>query len=191
MRSASQFKTSFKALLAAAAFGVSAIALAVPTEARMGGFGGFHGGGFGGFHGGLGGFHGGFGGFHGGFARPMFIHPGFRGGFHPAFAGRPFFAHRAVFVNRPFIGRRAAFVHNPFFIHRNRFFFHRHRFFNNNAFAVGLASGAVLGGLYDYGYPYYNTAYGDDCYYVRRRAVNQWGYVVWRRALVCDYDYNY
>ncbi|MBF9234212.1 hypothetical protein I2H38_12595 [Microvirga sp. BT350] len=175
-------------MLAAAVFGVSAIALAAPAEARMGGFGGFHGGGFGGFHGGgFGGFHGGVGGFHGGgggFRPPIFLHPGFRGGVHPAFAGRPFVGNRAFFVHRPFFSNRTAFVHHPFF-------FHGHRFFNNNAFAVGLGSGAILGGLaYDYpyyDYPYYDTGYGEDCYYVRRRIVNPWGSVVWRRALVCDY----
>jgi hypothetical protein len=174
-----QSRTNLKPLLAAIVLGVGAIALAAPAAARMGG-------GMGGFHGGIGG--GGMGGF-GGFHPPIFMHqsfspgstssfrPGFNSGLSPGFAGRPFMGNRMAFGNRPF--------------------FHDHDHFDHhrNAFAFGLVSGAVLGGLaYDYSYygypydsyPYYGAAYGDDCYLVYRRVVNPWGHVVLRRVAVCD-----
>ena len=118
--------------------------------------------GFGGFHG-MGGFHGGgmtrgFGGFRGPVA---FAHRGF--------AGSAFFSHRA-FVSRPF------FFHRRFADDR-RFFFHRHRFVR--PFAVGFYDAA-------YDDPYYDSgAYGDQCFVVRHRVVNRWGYVVVHRRLVC------
>jgi hypothetical protein len=66
----------------------------------------------------------------------------------------------------------------------------RHRGFGfGGPFAAGLISGAALGGLYGYGYPYggyYSYAdYGEECIVVRRRALSPWGYPVIRRKLVC------
>jgi hypothetical protein len=102
----------------AAAAVVGATLMAVPAQARfggfgggggmhVGGFGGMHGGGFGGMHvGGFGGMRaGGFGGMHvGGFG-------GVRvGGFHNGFVGRPAFFHRGFFPNRRF----AFFPHRRF-----------------------------------------------------------------------------
>jgi hypothetical protein len=60
--------------------------------------------------------------------------------------------------------------------------------------AVGLLSGAALGGFYGsgygYGYPYggyYSDAgYGEECYVIRRRVISPWGYPVIRKQLVCD-----
>jgi hypothetical protein len=150
---------STKAAVTVVALGLGAMIAVTPAEARMG-MGGFHGGGF---HGPMGGFrgpgmmHAGF----GGFRQPgAFMHPGFR----PGFGQHRFFAHRA--------------------------FFHRHNRFGG-PFAVGLLSGAALG-AFAYGSPYYgyggyysDAGYGDDCYVIRRRVVNPWGYVTVRRALVC------
>jgi hypothetical protein len=112
--------------------------------------------GFGGFHGGMG-FHGGGMGFRGPVA---FAHRGFAGSAfsHRAFVSRPFFFHRRFADDR-------------------RFFFHRHRFARRFAF-----------GSYDagYDYPYYDSgAYDDQCYVVRHRVLNRWGYVVVHRRLVC------
>ena len=102
-----------KTMIAVAAVSfMGAMVVANTADARIGGFGGFHGGGF---HGGFGGFRGaGFGGFRGaGFS-------GFRGvGFaRPGFAARGAFF-RPGFVGRPFVGR--PFVRGAFFRHR-RFF---------------------------------------------------------------------
>jgi hypothetical protein len=99
------------------------------------------------------------------------MHPGFA---HHGFMARPMFVHRPVFAHRPFFVHRP-FVRRPFFVRRH------HRF--GPAFAAGFVGGAALGslGYASYGYPYY----GEDCYVVRRRIVNPWGYVVVRRALVC------
>jgi hypothetical protein len=138
--------------MAAAAFGLVALALSAPAEAR----------GLGGFHGGMGGIRGG--GMmrgSGGFGRPVrFAHPGFAGSAffgHPNFVGRPFFSHRRFADDR-------------------RFFFRRHRFIG--PLAVGFA------GAYDY--PYDDSGiYGEECFVVRHRVVNPWGYVVVRRSLVC------
>jgi hypothetical protein len=153
-----------KAAVAAVVLGLGAVVASAPVEARMG-FGGFHGG-MGGFHGGMGSFHGPMGGFggrgvmHSGFGgfRQPFMHPGF----HQGFGQRRFFAHRG--------------------------FFHRHNRFGG-PFAVGLLSGAALG-AFTYDAPYYggyysDAGYGEDCYVIRRRVVNPWGYVTVRRALVC------
>lgn len=165
---------------AAAALGLGAMTFSGPVDAR--GFGGSHGGG-GGFHGGMGGFHGGMGGFRGGMGG---FHGGI-GGFHSGGMARGFggfhspvaFAHPG-FIRSPSFAHRA-FVNRPFFFHRRfvdrRFFFHRRRFVG--PFAVGFYDGG-------YDYPYYdNGAYSDECFWVRRRAVNRWGYVVIRRTLVC------
>jgi hypothetical protein len=57
-----------------------------------------------------------------------------------------------------------------------RFLFNRRRFV---AVAVGFEGGG-------YGYPYYDSGeYGAECFVVRHRIVNPWGYVVVRRRLVC------
>ena len=170
-----------KMLFAAGALGLGIVAASLPAEARGGmGGGGFHGGmGGGGFHGGMGGggFHGGMGigGFHGGMRMGAF-HGGMIGrgpaGFgsfqrpfataHPVF-GQPHFFARRTLVSRPFFHRRFVFNH--------RFFFHHHRFVEPFVSVAGYG--------YDDGY------YDDDCYVVRRHFVNRWGYVVWRRQLVC------
>jgi hypothetical protein len=192
---------------AAGALGLGAMIFSTPSGAQRfggshgggGGFhaggGGFHGGG-GGFHGGMGGFHGGMGGFHGGVGGFHGTVGGFNGGvgaFHGGVAGfhgggvvrglggfhgpigfahpgSPFGAGRA-FVNRPFFSQRR-FADRSFFFHRRRF------------------AGPFVTGFYDraYDYPYYydDGAYADECFWVRRRFVNRWGYVVVRRKLVCD-----
>ena len=96
-----------------------------------------------------------------------FHHLGGMGGFHHGgFAGRRF-------------GDFGGFHHG-----------FRHRGFEfGGPFAAGLISGAALGGLYGYGYPYggyYSYAdYGEECIVVRRRALSPWGYPVIRRKLVC------
>jgi hypothetical protein len=107
--------------------------------------------------------------FHGGGMMRSVV--GFRGPIavaHPGFAGSAFISHRA-------------FVRSPFFFHgrfANRRFLFAHRRFIA-PFAVGFDGG-------DYDYPYYdNGAYGEQCFVVRRHAVNRWGYVVLRRGLVC------
>jgi hypothetical protein len=152
--------------ITAAALGIGAMTFSAPADAR--GFGGSHGGG-GGFHGGMGGLRSGMGGFQsGGMAR------GF-GGFHGPVA----FAHPGFFRS-PF-GAHRAFANRPFFFHRQfadrRFFFHRRRFVG--PFAAGFYDGG-------YDYPYYDDgAYSEECFSVRRRLVNRWGYVVVRRQLVC------
>lgn len=144
---------------AAAAISMGVIAWSAPAEARFGG-GGFGGGGMA-FHGG-GGFHGGGMAFRGG-GVPM---GGFRGG---GFA-RPGFA-RPAFVGPGFV--RPGFANRAVFFHDRRF--HNNRFFFGPAFALGV------GAPY-----YYNSYYGDDCYYVWRRSFDPWGYVVSRRVLVCQ-----
>lgn len=94
------------------------------------------------------------------------LHGGMGGSFHGGgmrmggFAGRPF-------VHSGFATHRAFFAD-----HR----FHHRRFFLGPTFAL-----AAFGAPY-----YYNNSYDDDgCYVVRRRHVNQWGYVVSHHALVC------
>jgi hypothetical protein len=163
-----------KPWIAAGALFLGAMAFSAPAEARGFGGGGGHGGMGGGFHGGMGmgGFRGGMGGGFrggamigrvGGFRGPVaFAHSGFP---HP-----PLFAHR-VFVNRPLFFHRR-------FVDR-RFFFNRRRF-------VGAVAVGFDGGGYGYDYPYYDSGeYGDECFVVRHRVVNRWGYVVVRRRLVC------
>lgn len=117
----------------------------------------FGGGGMGGFHGSMGGgFNGG--GFHGG---------GFHGGGMQmgGFAGRPF-------------------VHSGFATHRA--FFADHRFHHRSVFFGPSFALAAFGAPYYYNNYYDNNYYDDDgCYVVRRRHINQWGYVVSHRELVC------
>jgi hypothetical protein len=112
------------ACLAAAAV-IGATMLAVPAQARFGGFGGMHAGGFGGMHvGGFGGMRvGGFGG--------MRV-----GGFGGGFVGRPAFIGRSAFVGRPFL--------NHGFFPNRRFAFFPHRRFFGPFFGFG--------GLYAAGY---------------------------------------
>jgi hypothetical protein len=55
--------------------------------------------------------------------------------------------------------------------------------------ATGLAVGALAASTPYYGYPAYGYAapvYGGDCYWVRRRVVDDWGQVFIRRVQVCD-----
>ena len=108
-------------------------------------------------------FHGG--GFHGGGMGSGFHGGGFHSGLG-GFAGRPF-AHPG------FANHRAFFAGNHF---HNRNFFFRHRHFLGPTFALAA-----------YGAPYYYNNYydNDDCYVVRKRHINRWGYVVSRRVLVC------
>jgi hypothetical protein len=153
--------------LAAAVMAAGATIVAGPAEARMGFGGGMRMGGFGGGMrmGGFGGMRmGGFGGMR-------------MGGFHHARMGG--FHHMGGF-HRPFV-HRAVFAHRPFVHHRRHF---------GGAFATGFVGGAALGlassaYAYPYDYGYSTASYNDDCYVVRRRVVNPWGYVVVRPQLVC------
>jgi hypothetical protein len=101
---------------------------------------------------------------------------GFHGSMGSGFHGGGF--HGGGMRMGGFAGR--SLVHSGFATHRAFFAdhrFHDRRFFFGPAFAL-----AAFGGPY-----YYNNYYYDDegCYVVRRRHINQWGYVVGHRELVC------
>lgn len=139
-----------------------------PAQARFGGFGG----GFGG------GFHGA--GFHGGGFAPHAMGLGMA---RPAMFPRMGFTPHAGGMPMRFAGH-GPFMHRPFFHHRGHF---------AGPFAVGLASGLVLGASYGYGnadddgygYGVSNAGYAQQCYVIRRAVVGPWGGVVVRRELVC------
>jgi hypothetical protein len=100
---------------------------------------------------------------------------GFHGSMGSGFHGGGF--HGGGMRMGGFAGR--SLVHSGFATHR-AFADHRfrdRRFFFGPAFAL-----AAFGAPY-----YYNNYYYDDegCYVVRRRHINQWGYVVGHRELVC------
>jgi hypothetical protein len=69
--------------------------------------------------------------------------------------------------------------------------FHHRGFGFGGPLAVGLISGAALGGLDGsggYGYPYggyYNAGYRGGCYLIRRRVYSPWGPAI-RKQRVCD-----
>jgi hypothetical protein len=149
----------------AAAAVIGATLMAVPAQARFGGFGG----GFGGMHvGGFGGMHvGGFGGMRvGGFGGGFVGRPGFVGG--PGFVGRPGFIGRPGFVGRSaFIGR--PFINHGFFPGRHFAFFPRRRFIAP-FFGVGALYAA---GAFSSCWTWVPTVYG------------------WQRVWACGYDDYY
>ena len=157
-----------KLVCLAAATALGAALMAVPAQARFGGFGGAFGGGMhvGGFGGGMhmGGFGGGmhvgsFGGMHPGGFGGMRV-GGFGGGLvgRSAFFGRPALIHRGFFP-----GRRFAFF--P----RRRFAFFPHRRFIAPFFGVG----ALYAASYSSCWTWVPTVYG------------------WQRVWTCGSDYGY
>jgi hypothetical protein len=190
-------------LLALGALAVSALLIPGDAEAQRfggrggggarmggGGFGGggaFRGGGFGGQRmfvprGGMSGARVGMGG--GGFpGRAIAARPG-RGDFRMAAIGRPGYGGRA-----PYYGRVGG-NYSPY----SRGYYRRGYPYYGGALAAGLALGALSYPYYGYGYnyPYYGydpttVAYGEDCYWVRRRVVSFNGRVFIRREQVCNY----
>jgi hypothetical protein len=185
---------------------LTAGALLIPdvADAQRGGRGGggarFGGGGFGGGgFGGGGGFRGG--GFGGG--QRMFIPRGgmgggFRGGAIAARPGRGDF--RMAAIGRPGYGVRAPYygrvagAYRPYYRGYGRYPYYRNYPYYGGALAAGLAFGALSYPWYGYGYNYpyygynpYNVAYGQECYWVRRRIVGVNGRVFIRREQVCNY----
>ena len=59
----------------------------------------------------------------------------------------------------------------------------RHRSGRNAAVAAGVVGGLALGAL---AAGAARPAYADDCYVVRRRFVDDWGRVYFRRETVCE-----
>ncbi len=160
----------FGVLLASAALG-AAVAASGPALA----FGGGHGGGFGGGHGdGFGGGHmgGGFGGRStamGGFNRGFGFNRSFAGVNHGMFAGRSVAMggfDRGLGFNHGFNSRFA----------RSDHFNHFHHFRNRNRFAFFPG---LVGGGWDWGYPYDYAAYGNGC----------WRWDGWQWINAC-YDYG-
>jgi len=172
---------------------------------RMGGGGfgggGFRGGGFGGGfgggsrmfipRGGMGGVGIGAGGFRGGAIAAA--RPG-RGDFRAAAIGRPGYGFRA-----PYYGRVAG-GYRPYYRGYGRYPYYGNYYrgypYYGGALAAGLALGALSFPYYGYGYGYdypyygyspYNVAYGQECYWVRRRVVGVNGRVFIRREQVCNY----
>jgi hypothetical protein len=107
------------------------------------------------------------------------------GGFRPAIAGPGFRDYgRVVGVGRPayrgYYGRPWGYP-----------YYRRGYPYYGGALLAGLTLGALSYPYYGYGYAYpylyADAAYESECYWVRRRVVDQWGRVVRRRVQVCEY----
>jgi hypothetical protein len=104
--------------------------------------------------------------------------------------GRPGYGVRA-----PYYGR-AVGNYRPYYrgYYGRGYPYYRGYPFYGGALAAGLALGAFSYPFYGYGYnyPYYGNypttvAYGEDCYWVRRRVIGAYGRVFIRREQVCNY----
>lgn len=194
-----------KTLLAIGALVVSAVLIPGDAEAQR--FGGRGGGG--GIRMGGGGFGGGVafrGGNFGGGPR-MFVPRGGMGGFRTGAIAAPRLGRsdfRMAAIGRPGYGVRAPYYgriagnYRPYYrgYYGRGYPYYRRYPYYGGAVAAGLALGALSYPYYGYGYgwndPYYDyypttVAYGEDCYWVRRRVVGVNGRVFIRREQVCDY----
>ena len=105
--------------------------------------------------------------------------PGVGGVYRPGAIYRPGF--RGYGWRAPYYGRGWRYPYYGGYYPRYPYY--------GGALLAGLTLGALSYPYYGYGYDYpnYDTAYGDDCYWVRRRIVGPYGRIVIRRVQVCEY----
>ncbi|WP_193557362.1 hypothetical protein [Microvirga pakistanensis] len=104
--------------------------------------------------------------------------------------GRGYGGYRPTYYGRRYGGYRPAYYGRRYYYGGYPYYYRRSYGYGGGAVVAGLLGGLALGTIaspyYGYGYPYYRPAYyGPRCVLERRRVVNRYGRLVWRRVEVC------